>query len=104
MEFTLPETQTMMAALSCMYAVIAEPETEAATCIDYVTDMIMRYNKDRFGIPIPDRKEPVTYPDNIQKLLIKFVDEYNTNFLHALIDKLISVDNRDNMEEDKTTT
>ena len=95
--------QMMMAALSFMYTIVAEPETEGATCINYVTDMIMRYNKERFGIPIPDRTEPVTYPDNIQEMLLKFVDEYNTKFLHAIIDKLLSVENRDNMEEDKTT-
>ncbi len=103
MEFTLPEMQMMMVALSCMYTIVAEPDTEAATCIDYVTDMIMRYNKDRFGIPTPDRTEPVTYPDNIQEMLLKFVDEYNTKFLHVIIDKLLSVEKRDNMEEDKTT-
>ena len=103
MEFTLHETLMMVAALSCMCTIIAEPETEAATCIDYVIDRIMRYNKERFGIPIPDRTEPVTYPDNIQELLIKFVDEYNTKFLHAIVDKLLSVKNCDNMEEDKTT-
>lgn len=100
MEFTLPETQMMMAALSCMYTIIAEPETEAAICIDYVTNMIMRYNKARFGIPVPDLKDPVTYPDNIQEMLVKFVDEYNTKFLHAIINKLISVENRDNMDEE----
>lgn len=103
MEFTLPETQMMMAALSCLYTVVAEPDTEAATCIDHVTNMIMIYNNDRFGIPIPDRTEPVTYPDNIQELLVKFVDEYNTKFLHAIIDKLLSVENDDKIEEDKTT-
>lgn len=100
MEFTLPEMQMMIVALSCLYTVVAEPETEAATCIDYVTDTIMRYNKERFGIPIPDRTEPVTYPDNIQEMLLKFVDEYNTKFLHAIIDKLLFMENDDKIEEE----
>ena len=103
MEFTIPETQMFMAALSCMYMVVTDPDTEGATCIDYMTDKLMQYNKDHFGIPIPDRAEPKTYPEDMEQRLLNFIEEYNTNILQKIIEKLISVENRDNMEEDKTT-
>lgn len=104
MEFTIPETQMFMAALSCMYMVVTDPDTEGASCIDYMTDKLMQYNKDHFNIPIPDRTEPKTYPEDMELRLQKFIDDYNTEFLQKIIEKLIYVENRDNMEEDKTTT
>lgn len=104
MEFTIPETQMFMAALSCMYMVVTDPDTEGATCIDYMTDKLMQYNKDHFGIPIPDRADPKTYPEDMEQRLLNFIEEYNTEILQKIIEKLISAENRDNMEEDKTTT
>lgn len=103
MEFTIPETQMFMAALSCMYMVVTDPDTEGATCIDYMTDKLLQYNKDHFNIPIPDRTEPKTYPEDMEQQLLNFIEEYNTEILQKIIEKLISVENDDIVEEDKTT-
>ena len=103
MEFTPPETQMFMAALSFMYMVVTEPDTEGATCIDYMTDKLMQYNKDHFNIPIPDRTEPITYPEDMEQRLQNFIEEYNTKILQTIIEKLISKENDDIVEEDKTT-
>lgn len=100
MEFTIPETQMFMAALSLMYMVIIKPDTEGATCIDYMTDKLMQYNRDHFGIPIPDRADPKTYPEDIEQRLMKFIEEYNTEILQKVIEKLIYVEKRDNMKEE----
>lgn len=101
MEFTLQQTLGLLAALSCMSVVLDGDEADEA--IDYLTDKILLYNKDHFNVPIPDRPEPRTYPEDIEQRLQKFIDDYNTEFLQKIIEKLISVENRDNMEEDKTT-
>lgn len=102
MEFTLQQTLGLLAALSCMSVVLDGDEANEA--IEYMTDKILQYNKDHFNVPIPDRSEPRTYPEDMELRLQKFIDDYNTEFLQKIIEKLIYVENRDNMEEDKTTT
>lgn len=101
MEFTLQQTLGLLAALSCMSVVLDGEEADEA--IDYLTDKILLYNKDHFNVPIPDRPEKRTYPEDMEQRLQKFIDDYNTEFLRKIIEKLLSFENRDNMEEDKTT-
>lgn len=101
MEFTLQQTLGFLAALSCMHIVLDGDEAEEA--IDYLTDKILLYNKDHYNITMPDRPEPRTYPEDMEQRLQKFIDDYNTEFLKKIIEKLLSVENDDKIEEDKTT-
>lgn len=101
MEFTLQQTLGFLAALSCMHTVLDGDEANEA--IDYLTDKILQYNKDHFGISMPDRPEPRTYPEDMEQRLQKFIDDYNTEFLKKIIEKLLSFEKRVIVEEDKTT-
>lgn len=101
MEFTLQQTLGFLAALSCMSVVLDGDEADEA--IDYLTDKILLYNKDHFNVPIPDRPEKRAYPEDMEQRLQKFIDDYNTEFLRKIIDKLLSFEKRVIVEEDKTT-
>lgn len=98
MEFTLQQTLGLLAALSCMSVVL--DGDEAAEAIDYMTDKILQYNKDHFNVPVPDRSKPRTYPEDMEQRLQKFIDDYNTEFLHKLIEKLLYYSKGDKIEEE----
>lgn len=64
-----------------------------------VTQKLMQMNKE--NVPVPDGWEPA--PENIDEIIHSCVVSYKDEILIPVINKLLSVENGDKIEEDKST-